>query len=123
MNLLRTTSNTSFKWPTTFGTRHHSPPYSIFCASPWGLHPNVTFCLDFQMRVPKIWTFISFSNQVCFDNVKAISYIPQKRSFQHCIAHFNLTLFNPCFQRICDQKSNSQFDSRLFYIIIHAKQI
>jgi hypothetical protein len=30
------------------------PPYSIFCASPQGLHPNVTFPRDSQMWVPKL---------------------------------------------------------------------
>ncbi len=45
VNLVGTTSTTSFTWLVTFGRRHHSPPYNIFCASPWGLHLNVTFSL------------------------------------------------------------------------------
>jgi hypothetical protein len=28
--------------------------------------------------VPKLWTFISFSNQVCFDSARTISYSPWK---------------------------------------------
>jgi hypothetical protein len=43
----------------TFGRRHHSPPYNILCASPWGLHPNVTFPRDSQMRVPKLGLLLS----------------------------------------------------------------
>jgi hypothetical protein len=33
----------------TFGRRHHSPPYNIFCASTWGQHPNVTFCRSLSL--------------------------------------------------------------------------
>jgi hypothetical protein len=53
-DLVGTTSSTSFTRPATFGRRHHSPPYSIFCASLWGLHPNVTFPHDSQVGVPKL---------------------------------------------------------------------
>jgi hypothetical protein len=28
--------------------------------------------------VPKLWTFLFFSNQVCFENARAISYSPKK---------------------------------------------
>ncbi len=36
MDLVGTTSNTSFTWLITFERRHHSPPYNILCDSPWG---------------------------------------------------------------------------------------
>jgi hypothetical protein len=49
MDLIGTTSSTSFTQSTTFGKRHHSLPYNILCVSPRGLHPNVTFPLDSQM--------------------------------------------------------------------------
>jgi hypothetical protein len=41
--LSKTTSSTSFTQPATFGRRHHSPTYSIFYDSLWGLHPNGIF--------------------------------------------------------------------------------
>jgi hypothetical protein len=31
--------------------------------------------------IPKLWMFIYISNQVCFGNARAISYIPQKDLF------------------------------------------
>ncbi len=37
-----------------FGGSHHLPPYSIFCAWPWGLHPNVILSQDSQFGSPKI---------------------------------------------------------------------
>jgi hypothetical protein len=51
-----------------------------------GLHPNVTFPWDIPkwksqnktLVIPKLWPFISFSNQVYFENEKAISYSSQK---------------------------------------------
>ncbi len=43
----------------TFGSRHHSPPYSILCASLWGLHPNVTFPQDSKWGVPKLGLLLS----------------------------------------------------------------
>jgi hypothetical protein len=54
VDLVGTTSSISFKQPATFGRWHHSPPYDIFCAFLWGLHPNVTFPCDSQMGVPKL---------------------------------------------------------------------
>jgi len=42
-DLIRMISSTSFTQLTTFGKRHHSPPYNILCASSQKLHPNVTF--------------------------------------------------------------------------------
>jgi hypothetical protein len=42
------------------------PSYSILFAFPLGLHPNVIFPWDFQMRmhlnVSELWMFIFFSN-------------------------------------------------------------
>ncbi len=61
MDLVGTTSNTIFTRLATFGRRHHSPPYSIFCAFPWGLHPNVIFPWDSQVGVPKLGLLL-FSN-------------------------------------------------------------
>jgi hypothetical protein len=54
MDLIGTTSSISFTRPITFGRKHHSPPYSIFCASLQGLHSNVTFPQNSQVRVPKL---------------------------------------------------------------------
>ncbi len=58
-NLIRTTSTTSFTQPVSLKNRHYSPPYNMFYVSPWGLHPNVTFPWDFQMRVPKLGLLLS----------------------------------------------------------------
>jgi len=76
MDLVGTTSSTSFTRSTTFGRRHHSPTYSIFYGFPWKLHPNFTFPWVFRVGVPKLWTFIYFSNKICFESARAISYIP-----------------------------------------------
>jgi hypothetical protein len=54
MDLVGTTSSTSFTRSATFGRRHHSPPYNIFYALLWRLHPNVTFPWVFRMGVPKL---------------------------------------------------------------------
>jgi hypothetical protein len=42
-DLVTTTLSTSFTQPTTFGRRHHSPPYSIFYSSPRGLQMSLFF--------------------------------------------------------------------------------
>jgi hypothetical protein len=39
-------------WP-GLGGSHHLPPYSIFCSSPWGPHPNDFLSWDSQVGVPK----------------------------------------------------------------------
>ncbi len=59
MDLIGTILSISFTWPATFVRRHHSPPYSILCASPWGLHPNVIFPQDSQVGVPKLGLLLS----------------------------------------------------------------
>jgi len=56
INLIGTTSNTSFTWPTTFGRRHHSRPYNILYDSTWGLHPNDIFS---EVGVPKFRFLLS----------------------------------------------------------------
>jgi len=58
-DLIITTSSSNFTWPTTFGKRHHSLPYSILFDSPWRLHSNNTFSQDSQMGVPKIRLLLS----------------------------------------------------------------
>jgi len=35
------------------GGSHHLPPYSIFCTSPRGPHPNGFLSWDSQVRIPK----------------------------------------------------------------------
>jgi len=47
--------------------------------------------------VPKLQTFISFSNQVYFENMKAISYSPQK-DFSTCITCTDDNSLDPYFQ-------------------------
>jgi hypothetical protein len=36
------------------GGSHHLPPYIIFCASPWGPHPNGILSWDSQVRISKL---------------------------------------------------------------------
>jgi hypothetical protein len=36
---------------------HHLPPYSIFCTTPQGLHPNSCLSQDSQVGVPKLSRF------------------------------------------------------------------
>ncbi len=65
--------------------------------------------------VLKLWTFISFSNQVFLKWKTNILY-PLKISFQQCITPSNWTSFHPYFQGICGRESNFQFDSHLFFL-------
>ncbi len=86
-DLVGTTSSTSFTWPATFGRRHHSLPYSIFCDFQHELHSNGIFFRRLLNRSPKIrilfvlklWTLISSSNQVFFEHVKVPYYSLQKK--------------------------------------------
>ncbi len=86
VDLIGTTSSTSFTRPTTFGKRHHSPPCNILCDFLWGLHPNDIFFLGFPSGSPKLgtlfvlklWMLISSSNQICLNHERQISYSLQK---------------------------------------------
>ncbi len=75
-DLIGTTSSTSFTWLATFGKKHHSPPYGIFCASPRGLHPNVIFPRHSQN--PKTLEVHILLKSNLFLIVKAITYNPWK---------------------------------------------
>ncbi len=85
INLVETTLSTSFTWFITFGKRHQSLPYSIICAflgdymqmSLFSRFPNESPRIG-TFVVPEFWMFISLSNQVFFENARAISYSPQK---------------------------------------------
>jgi hypothetical protein len=72
MDLVGTISSISFTQPVTFGRRHYSLLYGILCASPWRLHPNVTFPWD--SCCPKLWTLITFSKQIYFESARKIFY-------------------------------------------------
>jgi len=43
------------------GGSHHPPPYSILCAWPWGLHPNVILSWDSQLWSPEIPEIVTFT--------------------------------------------------------------
>ncbi len=131
MDLVRTISSTSFTWPTIFEKRHHSPPYSIFCTSSQGLHPNVTFPQDSQMGLLLSQNFErSYLSQIkfvlrmrgkyliTFEIIFPMVYNTFQLDFifQWCIARSNRTSFDPCFQGISGGESNSQFDSHPFFI-------
>jgi len=73
MDLVGTTSSTSFKQPATFGRKHHSPPYSVFCAFPQGLHLNVIFPWDSEVGVPKLGLLLSQNfGRLYFYQIKSI---------------------------------------------------
>jgi len=92
-NLIGTTSNTSFTWHTTFGRKHHFPPYNILCAFPRGLHPNVTFFRVSQVKVPKLGLLL-FQNFGCsyFSQIKSVLRM-QGQYFISFITIF-LTVYN-----------------------------
>ncbi len=76
-----TTSNTSFTWPTTFGRRHHCPPYNIFYEFLRGLHPNGIFSQDSQnwnFYCPKALDIHIFFKSTILEHVITLSYSPQK---------------------------------------------
>jgi len=104
MNLVGTISSTSFTWPATFRTKHHSPPYNILHDIPWGLHSNEIFYQNFQMGNPKneifvvlkFWTFISSSNQTFLKHARTISHSPGRNVFNsvsHAPIDDHLSLF------------------------------
>ncbi len=118
----RTTLNTSFTWLVTFPRKEHSfliiylmplrqdyIQMSLFPGTPkWSPKTRT-------LIVPKLWTFISLSNQVEFENAKVIHYNPQKnisKGVQHTPIKIHL---NPIFKGFCGQESNSQFDYRPFF--------
>ncbi len=81
---------------TSLGRRHQSLPYSIFCDSPWGLHPNGIFFQDSHSRIQKMGfycpktldTHIFLKSNLfgtCKDNI--LYFL--NRSFQQCITIFN----------------------------------
>jgi hypothetical protein len=122
IDLIRITLSTSFTRPTTFGRRHHSPPYSIIYASPWGLHPNVTFPRYSQVGVPKLGLLLSQNFRRSYlSQIKSVwkyegtILCPSKRSFQRCIARRNQSSFEPYFQGVCGQESNSRFEYCPFF--------
>ncbi len=85
MDLIGTTSRTNFTRPATFGRRHHSPPYNMYCDFPWGLHPNDIFSWDSQMGVPKLGHYCPkipnahiFFKWNYLEHVRALTYSPQK---------------------------------------------
>ncbi len=121
--LIGTISSTSFTWLATLGRRQHFLPYSIFCASSWGLHPNVTFPWDFQVGVPKLGLLLSqnFGHSYLFQ-IKFVLTVQEQYliAFENifpmvCIEISNWTSFYPWFQGICGQESNSQFDFHPFF--------
>jgi hypothetical protein len=85
-NLIGTTLSRNFTWPATFGRRHHSPPYNIFCASPQGLHPNVIFPQDSQVGIPKLGLLLSQN----FGR----SYLSQFKSILRVRGHYLIALEN-----------------------------
>ncbi len=120
--LVGITSSIGFTRLTTFGRKHHSPPYNILYASPWGLHPNVTFPQNSQVGVPKLGLLLS--QNFGHSNLSQIKYILKVqgqyfKTFENIFLTvyniFNWTSFDPCFQGNCGWESNFQFDSYPFF--------
>jgi hypothetical protein len=93
VNLVGTTSNTSFTIAVTFGRKHHSFPYSILCDSSQGLHPNGIFFQDSQVGVSKLklllfWNFgcLYIFKSNLFGSCDTIFYNLQK-DFSNNILH------------------------------------
>ncbi len=128
VDLIRTTSSSSFTRPITFGKRHHSPFYNILCDFLQGLHSNGIFSLDSQVGVPKLGLllFQNFghsyfsSNQAYLNHARAIYYSPQKyfsNNVWHVLIGVHLTFTLKGFV-VGNQIFN--LTATLFYIIIHA---
>ncbi len=66
MNLLSTTSNTSFTQPTPLG--RGTIPYSISYNIPWELHPNEKKNRDSQMGI----LTLGFFGQLCLLHLKHV---------------------------------------------------
>jgi hypothetical protein len=112
-------------WP-GLGGSHYLPSYSILCALPQGLHPNVILCRDSQIEslkipeIPKIGIFATLEahNALCRSSVevqsKAKSY-PSSRSFQWYVTSHLHTSKSGRFPTFSDHESNWQFDSQPFF--------
>jgi hypothetical protein len=85
IDLVRTTSSTSFTQPFPLGGGTIPFPIVYFML----LHKDYIQMSFFPgiskwesqnwiLVIPKLWMFISFSNQVSFENSRALSYSPQK---------------------------------------------
>ncbi len=108
------------------GGSHHLPPYSIFCATFRGLHPNVSFSRDSQVGVPKLsrdcpgWSpgTLGAHNSRLLSLIamrsKPILY-PSSRSFQRRIALSIRRSRRGRFPTFSGRESNCQFDSRPFF--------
>ncbi len=89
--------------PTTFGRKHHSPPYNICYDSSRGLHSNGTFSCNSKLGV------LLFQNSrhsylfksSLFGSCKGNILYPLKRSFQWCMACSNWSSFDFYFKRTC----------------------
>ncbi len=121
-NLVGATSCINFTWLTTFGRRHHSFPYSIFCNFPQELHPNGTFSQDSQMGVPKLglllfWNFgcSYFSQNKLVWNKQRQYLITLKNIFSTMYYKLQSKIIWPLIQGIYGWESNSQFDSKYFF--------
>jgi hypothetical protein len=123
VNLIGTTSSTSFTWPITFGKRHHSPPHNILCASPQWLHPNVTFPQDSQVRVSKLGLFLSqnfgcsyFSWVKCLMKTWGQYLVVFKKIFPRVYNTPQLNFIWFLLSKDLWSEVNPQFDSRPFLL-------
>jgi hypothetical protein len=64
---------------------------------------------NWDLCCPKTLDIHIFSNQVYFENMKAISYSPQKDIFNMYNMHQSELIW-PLLSRVCGWESNSQFD-------------
>jgi hypothetical protein len=105
---------------------HHLPPYSIFSATFWGLHPNGSFSQDSQVGVPKLsrncpgWSpgtlgahHSRLRNLIATRSKPNLE--PLSSSFQRRIALSIRRLGRYRFPTFSGRESNCQFDSRPFF--------
>jgi len=124
VDLVGTTSNTSFTQPTTFGRRHHSLPYNILCDSPRELYPNDIFFLGTPKWESQNWdsccpkalhVHIFIKSSLFFEHTRALFYNLQK-DLSSGVLHASIRrTFDPCSKGICGWESNSRFVSHPFF--------
>jgi hypothetical protein len=131
MDLIGTTSSTSFTRPATFRKKHHSFPYKIFCASSWVLHPNVIFPWNSQVRVPRLGLSLS-QNVGCsfffqinfFLKVQGQYFITFQNIFPMVYNTLQLDLIWPLLSKgLWSGVKFSIWFLPLLLIIIHANQV
>jgi hypothetical protein len=121
----RATSNTNTQDSPRpgLGGSHHFPPYSILCASPWGLHLNGFSVPGLPRGSPEIPPTgtpetLGAHNFLCKPSIAMRSkekLYPSSRTFQRYVACCLQSSKSGRFPTFSGRESNCQFDSRPFF--------